>query len=176
VAACAGVVSGTTGRLNCTNTAASDGTADEPGSGTTAETASGLATGAASAAEVSDSGINVGCAGGEHADEKTIAARRIRQHISHERDSARQPASWVKRRIRGTHSTPFGQPGHYLRAIAQRQLGEDVADVTIGSPLGNDQAFGDLAIAQSARHQLDHFALASRQAAHSHWQVPPDDE
>src|ERR1051326_1089593 len=56
-------------------------------------------------------------------------------------------------RVRSGSQALLDCPDRELRAIAEPELLEDALDVILGSALGDDQLFGDLAIRVSGRDQ-----------------------
>src|SRR5918911_4839887 len=73
-------------------------------------------------------------------------------------------ASWeLLSAFEGRRDSPLGHPGGDLGAAAKAQLGQDVLDVVLGSPLRDPQTGGDLTVAVAGRDQLRHAALAGRQ-------------
>src|SRR5918995_4636661 len=59
----------------------------------------------------------------------------------------------------GRRVTLLHHPGGDLGARAEPELGQDVLDVRVCRPLGDEQFLGDLAIGQAARNQRGHLAL-----------------
>src|SRR5207247_474790 len=65
----------------------------------------------------------------------------------------------------------LARPHGDLRAALVPELVEDVLDVALDRPLGDEQAVADVAIRQSLRDQRRHLTLAPRKLHHPSWSV-----